>query len=327
VDENGKVVGVNYATSLVATDQYFAIARDEALSVIDTLRDEENVASIGVNGLALADEEGGALGVFVSSVQPGSPAAETGVAGNDIIVELGGLPVGENNTMQEYCNILRSNPDPEDVIAIEVFRIATGEILEGEIAGNALESTTVLIPDEEVPEDGGEEPPTYEYGSVEDDSGVMTMEVPTEWSDIDGGAWTIDGQEVGAAIRSAPSLDDFFASYDTPGVFFGASASLAQEFDADGLLDLSTTLEPPFADFTTACTYEGRDDYEDPAYTGRFDFYTECGSGGETAIAVVAASPDDGSSIILVMIQAVSDADADAVDHILDTFFVVGALP
>ena len=323
VDENGKVVGINYATSLIATDQYFAIARDEALSVIDRLRAEENVASIGVNGVALADEVGDALGVFVSSVQPGSPAAETGVEPNDVIVELGGLPVGENNTMEEYCNVVRSNPDPEDVVAIEVFRIDTGEFLEGEINGDELETTTVVIP--EVP-DGGGEPLTYEYGSVEDDSGVMTMDIPTEWSDIDGSGWTIDGQEIGAAIRAAPNLEDFFGSYGTPGVFFGASESLALEVDADGLLDLAPTLEAPFADFTTQCTYEGRDDYEDPAYTGRFDLYTACG-GGETVIAVVAASPADGSFIILVMIQAISDADADAIDRILDTFLVVGALP
>jgi serine protease Do len=87
VAENGKVVGVNFAGSPQARQQ-FAIARDEALRVIEPLRAGQEVNSIGVNGTAVTDGER-VSGIWVASVQSGSPADRAGVKGGDIITRRG----------------------------------------------------------------------------------------------------------------------------------------------------------------------------------------------------------------------------------------------
>jgi serine protease Do len=77
---------------------------------------------------------------------------------------------------------------------------------------------------------------------------------------------------------------------------------------------------------TYECIYDGRYDYDDGVYSGFYDLYLECGDVG-SVIVELAAMPEDGSFIIFVQIQAVTDADLDALDRILDTFFVAGELP
>ena len=79
-------------------------------------------------------------------------------------------------------------------------------------------------------------------------------------------------------------------------------------------------------DWSSSCTYEGRFDYEDPLYTGVYDVYSNCG-GTTSKIVVVAAEPATQDYSVLVQVQVVTDADLDALDHILNTFVVLGTLP
>jgi hypothetical protein len=44
-------------------------------------------------------------------------------------------------------------------------------------------------------------------------------------------------------------------------------------------------------------------------------------------VIVLAAEPEDGSYGVIILGQAVTSADLDALDHVLDTFNVVGTLP
>ena len=119
VDENGAVVGINYA-SIGETDQYYAVGREEALEVIDQLRDGEDVTSIGINGYTVADDQGN-TGVWVAGVESGSPADVTGIQGGDILTELEGQLLGDDGTMADYCDVLRSR-SADDTMSVEVFR-------------------------------------------------------------------------------------------------------------------------------------------------------------------------------------------------------------
>lgn len=112
------------------------------------------------------------------------------------------------------------------------------------------------------------------------------------------------------AVSAAPNLDDFLSTWDVPGVFFGASAQIEAP---DSLLD--------GFDFSGSCDYGGRNPYEDPLYAGVYDLWTNCG-GQDTLYIVLAATPEDQSFVILVAVQVVSDADLDALDHILNSFIV-----
>ncbi len=319
VTADGQVAGINYAGgSPTNTEQFFAIAPDVARPIVEQLRNEEDVHSIGVNGQAINDGEG-LSGIWVASVDSGSPADDAGVAGGDIITSLEGLVLSTDGTMADYCDVLRSNA-ADDVLAIEVLRFATEEILEGQINGDPLVTSFSFAQEleEDVDDSGGSAPATYsEYVPVEDDSGTITLAIPTEWSDVQSGRWMIDEVDYGPTITAAPDIEAWVNGWATPGVFFGASSSLRAELDVNGILDLS--------DFSDVCTLDARYDYEDPLYIGAYDVYNECGGEGSTFIQL-AAEPADGSYILLLQMVLVGDADLEAIDQILNTFQVVGEL-
>jgi serine protease Do len=322
VDDNSRVVGVNYAGDS-ETNQYYAISSEEALEVISQLREENNVDSIGVNGQAVVSEDETVSGIWVSSVESGSPADEAGVRGGDVITKLEGLVLATDGTMADYCDVLRSR-DASDTMNMEVLRYETGEVLEGQLNGRNLEAATVLAP--EVEEQAGSTASaesttggaTYSgYTTVTDDSEAIQMEVPTEWSAVNGAAWEFEGETVGRAITASADLDAYANTWAEPGAFFGASNSLVQSYSVDQLLD--------YYDWSEDCEKDDRYDYQDELYTGKYDLWVNCGDEGASFL-VLAAVPEDQAFIMLVNIQILGDADLEAADHILNTFQVVGDL-
>ncbi|MBK8988901.1 MAG: serine protease [Chloroflexi bacterium] len=313
---DGKIVAVNYAGS-DTTNQYFAIAQAQALPVIDQLRQGNDYLSIGVNGTAVNDGQN-ISGIWVSSVKSGSPADEVGVKGGDIITSLENLILALDGTMADYCDILRTH-GPNDKLAVEVLRFSSEEVLAGQLNGRVLEqsfSFAQTLQNEASNNDSastGSSATTYtDYVAVTDDSGLMTLEIPSTWGEVDGSPWELSGEVIGLSVTAAPSLDKFLNSWTTPGVFFGAT----DQFDVsvDELLDAF--------EFSSDCDSGGpRSDYDDSVYTGKYDLWLNCG-GTETLLVVMAAEPADRSYLALIMVQVVSDADLDALDRILNTFIV-----
>ncbi len=261
VDENGHVVGINYAGAS-SVNQYFAISAAEAIPLVEQLK-EGDVNSIGINGSAVSDGSS-IFGIWVASVKSGSPADETRIKAGDILTRMEGLDLALDGTMADYCDILRSH-DATDTLSVEVLRFDTEEYLEGQINGRVLETSFSFAQEleEEVSEETGDEPNTdsySEYTAISDETGQLSMEVPVEWSDVNGASWTVDEQSVGVALSAAPSIDDFYGSWTTPGVFFGASRTLLDSYDEATLLDDTS--------FEGTCEYDGRYDYEDALYTG-----------------------------------------------------------
>jgi serine protease Do len=321
ITTEGKLVGVNYAGAS-STNQYFAIGREEALSIIEQLRNEQDVTSIGVNGTAIADTEQGLYGIWVSSVDSGSPADRAGIEGGDIITMLEGLVLSTDGTMSSYCDILRSNR-PDDVLSVEVLRFETQEYLEGQLNGDPLAVTVNFateLQDEVAETDttGGDAPAGYDsYTTVNDDTGALQVEVPSAWSDIDGAEWVLeDGTYLGPSITAAPSVDGYWSSWTTPGVFFAAITDVeAGSVPAD-------YLDPRIDALSGSCTYEGRSDYSDALYTGQYDYYSNCGGEG-VVFVVLSVLPDDGSDFFIVVeVQVVTQADLEALDHVLNSFIV-----
>jgi hypothetical protein len=83
------------------------------------------------------------------------------------------------------------------------------------------------------------------------------------------------------------------------------------------------------ADYTGSCKLDGRYDYNDGYYRGKYDWFDNCGGPGGASFLLLTAVPidDPTSSLILVQVQMVSSADVDVAQHILDTFQIVGVLP
>lgn len=137
ITADGQVVGVNYAGR--EGGPYYAIGRDEALALIDALRARESVTSIGLNGQAIRTES--VSGIWVSSVESGSPLGNAGVKPGDFLTRLEGLELAMDGTMADYCQILRSR-DAGAVMSLQVYRPGTKEMLEGEVNGRPLMPVT-----------------------------------------------------------------------------------------------------------------------------------------------------------------------------------------
>jgi serine protease Do len=313
VTAGGQVVAVNYAGAS-SVGQFFAIAQPQALPVIEQMRQGNDVLSIGINGTAVLGD--GLSGIWVSSVKSGSPADRAGVRGGDILTRLEGLVLATDGTMADYCDILRSR-SPEDILAIEVLRFKTEEVLEGQINGRELELSFSFA--QQLGGSTGADTGTgtgtadtyTNYRFVNDNSGLLSVEIPADWGDVDGSPWMLDEDVIGLSVTAAPNINNFNNSWTTPGVFFGASNEFV--LPTNELLDLF--------DFGDSCQYGGRDSYQDPVYAGVYDLWVDCGGTGSLLVVVV-VEPADGSYAAVVLVQVVSDADLDALDRILDSFIV-----
>ena len=330
VDSTAKVVGINYAGSS-STNQYFAIDRGTALSVISQLKEDKDVDSIGINGEAVASDDGSISGIWVSSIKSGSPADKAGVKAGDIITSLENLYLATDGTLNDYCDILRTN-QPQDTLALQVLRWDSQQVLEGELNGRTLAVTSSF--GDLTPTDTGNDqgsptqessslPVSCEAGTVDgfiscwDDTYNISVEVPDYWTDVNGTSWIYDGEDIGYAVSTAPSLSDFEQYYDVEGMFFGASETFAQIGGYVQFLDFYGS------SYKEDCNWVGRYDYNDNVYRGKYDHYTDCAgsSGYDTYILSAVDIVDPTSKIILVEIS-IYTADTFIVDQIWGTFYV-----
>jgi len=136
ITTDGKVIAVHYWGNS-QTRQARGISRDIATSVVEQLRSGTNVDTIGINGQAVSNQDGSVYGIWVSSVQPGSPADRAGIQGGDLLMNLGDLPMAADGTMGKYCDVLRSH-SPSETLNLKLVRWATGEVLEGQLNGREL---------------------------------------------------------------------------------------------------------------------------------------------------------------------------------------------
>ena len=315
VNDAMEVVGVNYA-GRDDTDQNYAISVTDARGVVEQLRAGTDVDSVGINGYAVTADDG-TTGIWVETVQPGSAADSAGVTGGDIVTRMAGVTLGLDGTMAEFCDVIRTQ-GTSGVIPLEVLRYATSQVLRGQVNGDPLAEAFSFadeLQDEATVEEGTA---TYdEYVVISDDTGAMQVEVPVEWTDVDGAPYTDDSGNAITDVRAASNLDAFHTTWTTPGMIFSASSDWAASTTEEALLDEFVSSAPG------QCDYAGRSEYSDPAYTGLYDVFTNCGDALATYV-VVAAQPSDGSFLLLVQVQANEDRDFDALDRILASFFVTG---
>jgi serine protease Do len=330
VDANAKVVGINYAGSS-STNQYYAIDRGTALTVIDQLKAGNDVDSIGINGEAVASGDGSLTGIWISSIKSGSPADKAGLKAGDIVTTLEKLSLATDGTLKDYCDILRTHK-PGDTLAIQILRWDSQQVLEGEINGRALAVTSTLpspaLTETSVAQATATETSTSTsvncqasktsgYNTCWDDTSNIYVDVPVSWKEINGTSWKFNDQEIGVAISAAPSLSDYSQYYNVEGMFFGASHTFAQ---IGGYVEF---LDAYAASYQKDCTWVGRKDYNDGVYRGKYDRYTDCSgtTGYDTYLLSAVDIKNPTSKIILVEIS-IKSPDTDIVNQILGTFMV-----
>jgi serine protease Do len=340
VTSDGQIVGVNYA-SYAEAGQFFAIGRDTTQPIINQLKRGEDVDSLGVNAFAVSNSDGSLTGIWVSSVKSGSAADEAGVEPGDLITTLESLALAQDGSMAAYCDIIRTQGD-ENTLSMEVIRFETDQILEGQFNGRALsvtgsyanagyaENANTVNPDAPVGDVGDTGSANIievfgdGYMGVTDDFGALYLEVPTSWSQIDGALWTDYWGDLyfeAADVAAAPDLEGFFAYYDYPGVRMSAS----EDWGAiGGYIQLLDGVKHWYED---SCTWEERENYEDPVYEGAYDYWN-CGRDVDVVVIGARPSATPTAYLVLVQVQMVSEMDWEALARIMDTFDLTdGYLP
>lgn len=308
VDEDGLVVGINYAGNLEFNTNY-AISALEARPIIQQLARDVDVDSLGINGEAVFGDFGS--GIFVRSIESGSPADRAGIEPGDLLVTLENLVMATDGTMQDYCDVLRTK-GPDATMNVEVYRPSLGLVLKGQINGDPIElpAITETVLDATGGGESGATPGAtpYTYTTVTDDSGLISVSIPTQWSDVDGSF----NDAFGPSVWASPNIPAWQESWNVPGIIVESSADYTSA-DIPELLAL--------LDLSEVCVDYGVSDYDDGLYFGKLQIFGECG-GTETAYVVLAATPLDPALdyLIRVEIQAVTPADLEAADEALATF-------
>lgn len=315
VNEDGQVVGVNYASysnDSTTTQQFYAIDTELAKKVADDLREGDEL-SIGVNGTAIADEESGLAGVWVNAVDAGGPAKEAGVKPGDIITNLNGVQL-DSGTMAEYCDVLRSTSEG-DAISIRVLRFDTEEEMEGELfSGKTLETTYSFASElaDEVEPGTGEAVPASEYVAIEDSTGRIATAVPGSWSDVDGSEQDLLGLGTPQpTLLAAPSIQAFNTD-SGPGVI---------TVIADGVEPSDENLQLVVDSFIegAGCAESSRDTFDNGSLVGPLALL-DCSPNVGAVFA--AASVDVPGSIVLFAGLAQTEDDLAVLDQAVSALVV-----
>lgn len=121
----GEVIGINTLkiNPDIASNVNFAISIDEAMTIVDDLREGENKDWHGMNlqSARLPDSEQSVL--VVDGVQSGSPADTAGIQPGDIVLTLEGAEVAQRD---DVCKVVRSH-GVGDQLKLELARRANGK--------------------------------------------------------------------------------------------------------------------------------------------------------------------------------------------------------
>ena len=191
-------------------------------------------------------------------------------------------------------------------ISVELYRPAEDAYYRGQFNGDEITAVPVVG-------GGTDEPASGEYVTITDDSASISLEVPAAWGQVDGAASTDANGTTWESVSASPDLAGYQGTWSTPGVTVYASQAAAG-MAPDAAADLVT------ADLAAqGCVSEGREPFDDGMHTGVWEIFTGCG--GEATYVVVGANDYAGTYATIVAAQAIGDADFDAVDRVLGSFY------
>ncbi len=312
-DRFGQVVGVNYQGN-PSTEQSFAITAADALDIIERLSLGTSVDSIGINGQII--DLGDRYGLFVSSVETGSMADRVGLVAGDVILELEDVAVSTDATMGAYCDVLRTN-GTDVPLNITVLRPSTDQLLFGTL--NDSDELNVGFDGAEMMSDSGMGQVGYEsaamtaaYQRITDDSGTVSVDVPSAWVDLATGPLGSAGDL--ANISASTDLDSFENKWVVGGLQLTAFDAGVYEFDQiwearNRLMDECGTVEMvEQADL-------GR-------YSGLLRVGHDCGPQGSASLLLFQVEAADSNNFASGIVQVVTPEDVAAAERVLTSFIV-----
>ena len=154
---------------------------------------------------------------------------------------------------------------------------------------------------------------TTEFVTLTDDSGTITVDVPSSWTDVDtaplGGEFP--------QIEATPYRQAYYDTFDVPGVTYRAI-----HFTTD-----TESLVHNFA-IPDGCAHEEVQPYDDGVFVGSHLIDSECGSFGTAEYHVIVANPANQAFTAVVVVQITGPHELPILERILDSFNVAaGAGP
>jgi hypothetical protein len=164
-----------------------------------------------------------------------------------------------------------------------------------------------------------------EFVGITDDTGALTVDVPAEWSAVDGEPLPAESGGQVPNVQASTDLEEFRTTYAASGVDFTALdpavVPSADPSNMDGLLDaFSAAAGSRGTAPGDACTSEGREDYDDGVFTGRLERFALCDGAGD--VVIIAAADADRSYSVVVQVVLTTPTDEAALDQIIRTFLV-----
>ncbi len=313
-DRFGQVVGVNYQGNR-STEQSFAITAADALDIIDRLSLGTSVDSIGVNGQIV--DLGDRFGLFISSVETGSIADRVGLVAGDVILELEDVSVSTDGTMGAYCDVLRTN-GTDVPLNITVLRPSTNQLLFGTL--NDDNELNVGFDGGEMMSESGMSQVGYEpaaasadYQRITDDSGTVSVEVPTAWMDVATGP--LGSENDLANVSASANLDSFENEWVLGGLQLTAFDETVYGFDQiwearNRLMDECGTVEMA-------------EQVELGIYDGVLRVGHDCGPQGSASLLLFQVASPDSDNFASGIVQVVTPEDIAAAERALSSFIVI----
>lgn len=183
----------------------------------------------------------------------------------------------------------------------------------------------------------GEAPEEYtSFGPVQDTTGAISMEVPTEWSEVVGDVSAESPFQAGLSV--SPNLDGYSSTWDYPGAFLGVSKSLGEQVGTAELPEVKLTevfaaISPRDA-LKKDCDPSVRSVLiragEQNAFAtalgdllefGNVDLYSNCGGQGGAFLDLAGLSKDK-TSLLYMQVGLVRGADVGATLRMIETLAI-----
>lgn len=147
-----------------------------------------------------------------------------------------------------------------------------------------------------------------------DDSGVVSVNVPSTWTDVDGASIPGPKGTTLENLAASPSIDGFINGWDTPGMSVSSST--------DSSLTIQDFVDSLLTSTGSQCEDGETGDYDDGVYVGTYLYFPSCGGTTTDFLAVIAHDSD--GVLVATTIQMVSDEDKTTVrDEILSSFYAI----
>lgn len=153
---------------------------------------------------------------------------------------------------------------------------------------------------------------TPDLATLMDDTDLLRVDVPLDWTDVDTAPETRADGSTGARIAASPDLAAFLDGYAETGLIY-----TALDYTADSKTGVTEAYN-----FTGICTDGGIEPYSDSYFLGNMQTWTDC-DGTSTKIVTVLAAPLDRAFSVLLLVQVPTATEEADLQTILDTFYVV----